>query len=141
MNWADCLKKNKTRKATPDRALVRSLVEMTGRRLEFIRQFPPLTTENASIVFVEYYEMLREMVDAISAQEGYKVYSHECLGYFLKEVLHEEIAAMRFDRFRILRNGVNYYGEPVSKEETEKAIRDMAEMAGMLKEKYLKISR
>lgn len=138
MMWRDCIQEAKARRATPDISLAKALIEMSARRLAVMTKVP-LTGESSSIVFVENYEALREIVEAIAAKLGYKIYSHECLTSFLKEILREEVTATRFDRLRRLRNGVDYYGETVPKAETEKAIQDISAMITGLKEKYLKL--
>lgn len=137
MKWASCLKSDKVRKSTPNPGLIKALIEMAGRRSRFLETLK-LTEENASFVFVEHYEMLREILEALVCDAGFKSYSHECLEYFLRDILKEEALAVKFDRLRMLRNGVNYYGEPVHLEEAKKAIKEIPEITNQVKRTYLK---
>ncbi len=137
MKWIGCLKGNKVRKSAPNPGLIKALIGMAGRRSRFLSTLK-LTEENASFVFVEHYEVLREVLEALVCDAGFKSYSHECLGYFLRDILKEEALAARFDRFRMLRNGVNYYGEPIHPEEAKKAIKEIPEIADGIKQTYLK---
>lgn len=136
MSWEECIKTNKARKTSQDSALIKALTEMSQRRLEVISSMK-LDEKSASIIFVEHYEALREIIEAIANKNRFKVYSHECLTYLLKEILKEELTASKFDRLRKLRNGVNYYGEPVSLEETKKAISEIDYLISQLKQKHL----
>ena len=57
--------------------------------------------------------------------KGYKIYNHECYTAFLKEILNESSLGDEFDKFRILRNGINYYGRRITHEEGIGIIRQM----------------
>ena len=91
---------------------------------------------NASIVLTISYESLRELLEAMCLREGFKVYSHEAYTAYLKMKNEIELAE-KFDRFRKLRNGVNYYGKSVSKEVSQKAVQEISRLNKKIKEKYL----
>lgn len=126
----------KVRKGTPDIALAKSLIAMSASQLAFVSD-TPLTQANASPMLVNYYEALREICEAICAKNGYKVYSHEAYTSYLEEHLKEERISIQFDRLRKLRNGVNYYGEFVSVEETEATRQEIPILIETLKKKHL----
>ncbi|HLC84200.1 MAG TPA: hypothetical protein VJH22_00220 [Candidatus Nanoarchaeia archaeon] len=126
----------KVRKGTPDIALAKSLIAMSVSQLAFVSA-NPISESTASPILVNYYEALREICEAICAKNGYKVYSHEAYTSYLKEQLKEERISMQFDRLRKLRNGVNYYGEFVSVEETQAARREVPLLIDTLKKKHL----
>ncbi len=130
------LKNKKVRKSEPDVSLAKSLTLMSRSQIKFISTII-ITEQNASPVLVNYYEALREICEAICAKSGFKVYSHEAFTFYLKEELKEERIAETFDRLRKLRNGVNYYGEYVSKEETEAAAKQVKMLIEELQHKYL----
>jgi len=48
------------------------------------------------------------------------------------------VISFKFDRFRILRNGIHYYRKTITKEETLKDIQDIKEIIKMLTQKYLR---
>ena len=83
----------------------------------------------------ELYEGLREYCEAIGYLKGYKFLDHESIGYFLKDILKEQSLSMKFDRYRRLRNGINYYGEDVDIETIKEALTDIPEIVKRL-EKY-----
>ena len=117
MTWKDCLDENKARGASPDTALARAMVEMSGLRLDFLKS-QKIDEKNASIIMSEYYEAMREVCEALISMKGYKVYSHECITFFLREVVGEDRIADIFDRYRKIRNKINYYGKKVGAAET-----------------------
>ena len=77
---------------------------------------------NYKTVLRELYEALRQYCEAVGYVYGYKFLSHEVITIFLKEILKEERISLEFDRYRKLRNGINYYGRDVSKETVENAL-------------------
>src|SRR3989344_1056087 len=81
-------------------------------------------------------DVLRSIVESMSIIEGYKIYSHEAFTYFLKEK-GEEIISEKFDRFRKIRNKINYYGGNISAEEVKENIEEIKEIIKKLKTKYL----
>src|SRR3989344_6276375 len=102
MNFQDFIDKGIVRKGSPDVSLAKSLITMSENHIETIKSIE-VTDKTASTVMSDYYEALREIVEAICAVKGYKVYSHEAFTYFLKEN-GEGLIADKFDRFRKIRN-------------------------------------
>jgi len=82
----------------------------------------PLTEQSSKSILRELYEGLREQCEAIGYLHGYKFLDHESITFFLRDVLKEEALSKRFDRYRRLRNGINYYGEDVDIETVKEAI-------------------
>ena len=136
MKFVDFLKEQKVRKATPDLQLVKSLMAMSERQFNTAKllKIDNITKES---VLVMCYEALRELVEALAVKHGYKVYSHEAFTYFLKE-LGEARMSEKFDRYRKLRNGVNYYGKQVPLEEVTAASNEIKMLLDELKDKHLK---
>lgn len=137
MMWEECIRKETARKAVVDKELAKSLLKMSQRRISFISTVK-LSDLNAPIILSESYEALREVCEAVLAVKGYKVYSHECITAFLKEVLQDDLIAAGFDRYRKIRNSINYYGNIVTKEETLKGLKDINELVEKL-EKHIVI--
>ncbi len=73
------------------------------------------------------YDVLRELLECVALQHKYKIYNHECYTAFLKEILHLSLLGDRFDRFRVLRNGINYYGKQITLEEAKTVMQEMKE--------------
>ena len=53
-------------------------------------------------------------------------------------MLDEKEISMKFDRYRQLRNGINYYGRGIAKETAEKAIKEIPDIIKKLK-KHIKL--
>ncbi|MBN2052945.1 hypothetical protein JW756_05555 [Candidatus Woesearchaeota archaeon] len=91
-----------------------------------------LTKESAKSIFRELYEGLREYCDALGYIKGYKFQTHECIAFFIREILKEEVLANKFDRYRKLRNGINYYGETIEEETVKEALKEIPELVRKL---------
>lgn len=131
MQFVDFIKEGKVRKATKDRALARSLMSMSDNLLKYLEN-QEINDISASPIMTNYYEALREVIEAICAIDGYKVYSHEAFTYYLKQ--KDEGLARRFDRFRKIRNQINYYGKAIGKDEAIAYKADILKMIDKLRE-------
>lgn len=69
--------------------------------------------------------------------KGYKFLDHESITYFLRDILTEKQVSAKFDRYRRLRNGINYYGEDIDIETVKEAAAEIPELINEL-EKYSK---
>ena len=134
MKFEDFITDGKIRKAQQDPQQAKSLLQMSEQNLKAIKEIQ-LTDSTASILFSQIYESLRQVIEAIAILKGFKVYSHEAYTYFLKE-LSEDVASQKFDRLRRLRNGINYYGKPVSVAVTKNTLEEVSQLCAKLKEKY-----
>jgi hypothetical protein len=83
-----------------------------------------LDKQSAQTIIRDLYESLRQMIEAIGYSNGYKFSNHEILKSFL-EMLGEKKFAETFDRYRKIRNGINYYGDEVSLETAAKARKEI----------------
>src|SRR3989344_8719035 len=77
----------------------------------------PLSEITAASKLSLAYDSLRELLEALALQKGYKVYNHECYTAFLKEIIGASDKGDEFDDLRKIRNAVNYYGKGISVEE------------------------
>lgn len=136
LKWNEYLKKGIIRRTNLDDGLISSLIKTAKEGLEFFEK-EKVNDKSSKVLFKNYYDSLREVCEAVALSKGYKIYQHEGITSFFKEILNEEIISFKFDRFRILRNGIHYYGKEVSKEETSKAISDIKRIIKFLIEKYL----
>jgi len=55
-------------------------------------------------------------------KKGFKIYNHECYTTFLKEIIKETRLGEEFDKLRIVRNSINYYGKRISLEDSKKVM-------------------
>lgn len=135
MKFKDFIKQGVVRKSSKDKALARSLVKNAKKDIKFLDGLP-INEISSRKLMTNYYDVLRSVLEAISTIDGYKIYSHEAFTYFLKEK-KEKTLSIKFDRFRKIRNSINYYGEDISIEETKENIEEMKNMIKILTDKYL----
>ncbi len=103
-----CYKKGLIKKTTINSSLIASLIEMAAIKEETVRN-AQLNERNISAYVSLAYDALRELLEALCIQSGYKVLSHDCIGEFLRESI-KDFDYVTFDRVRYIRNGINYYG-------------------------------
>ena len=137
LSWEEYIKKGMIRKTHLNREMIYSLIKNSEDGLEFFKNIIP-DDKNSAVLFKNYYDSLREVCEAIALSKEYKIYQHEAITIFLRKILEEDEISFKFDRFRVLRNGIHYYGKAISKEETSKAISDVKLIISKLKYKYLK---
>jgi hypothetical protein len=135
MKFTDFLKEGQVRRANPDIALIKSLYKNTINDLKYLES-QKISIISARKLVVNYYDCLRAVLEAIASIDGFKIYQHEAFSYFLKEK-GEEVYSVKFDRFRKIRNRINYYGEDISVEEAKECIEEMTKLIQHLINKYI----
>ncbi|MBS3119518.1 hypothetical protein J4475_01715 [Candidatus Woesearchaeota archaeon] len=119
---SDFVKEGKIIKGSPNPAEARSLFAQAEERLKDVGKLP-LSEKNASFRFEDAYEVIREALQSFLALEGYKPYSHEAVFSFaLERKLLQEGEVLKADRYREIRNDINYRGKKVAAEETGEII-------------------
>lgn len=135
MIFEDFIKSGQVKKAKPDISLAKSLLNHSVKDMELFDTIN-VTELSARKLVSNYYDILRSILEAISILNGYKIYSHEALTYYLKQI-EEDAISIKFDRLRKIRNKINYYGEEVQASEAREYIADIKELADILITKYL----
>jgi hypothetical protein len=129
-SWNECLINNTSLKISPDRGKAKSLVETAKQRIIFTEKKHPEKDE-LKFVFENYYSSMIEILHAILAIKGYKVLNHICVGFYLKDVLKKDVIYKNFDKLRIKRNNIVYYGREVDHKILEE---DIASIKRLIKE-------
>ena len=119
-----------------DRIKAKSLVKSADEAIYSAKRIPFEINTLKSIIR-ELYEGLRQFCEAIGYVKGYKFLSHEAITYFIEEILNEPKLSAKFDRYRKIRNGINYYGNDVSEETVKEALVEIPELISQLK-KHIK---
>ena len=102
------------RRRTPDREKIKSMIESSLATMSVVKTIP-LTDASATLIFRESYESIRQLGDARWWLLGYEPQNHEVSMNILKEMnLHEKSKLNHLNRFRIIRNDVNYRGFKVT---------------------------
>jgi len=117
--------------------MAESIIKNTFEDLKFLEQ-TKLTELSKRKLVTNYYDSLRSLLEAISILKGYKIYSHEAFTYFLKDELHQNILSLKFDRFRKIRNGLNYYGKSIQLNEAKEIIEELNRVINEIKQKFIK---
>lgn len=138
LSWKEYVKNGTIRKTTINHSKIKALIKMSNNRIEVMSKLKPIDNDNAAIIFTNYYDSLREICEAISISKEYKIYSHEAIALFLKNILEEEAIFSKFNKFRLMRNGVNYYGKTVPLEEATSGVKEIKQLISKLISKYLK---
>ena len=121
MNFENSLVNGKAKKVVPNTIRASSLFKSSIQAIKTARGIQ-LNQNTLKSILRELYEGLREYCEAMGYLRGYKFLDHESIGYFLRDILKEQSVSMKFDRYRKLRNGINYYGEDVDIETVKEAI-------------------
>jgi hypothetical protein len=136
MKLEELKKTGKIKSSQPDNQKVISLTALTNQDLQYLKT-QKITNISARKITVAYYDSLRTILEAIALKKGYKVYEHEAYKFFLKEIDEENIAE-KFDRFRKIRNSINYYARAISIEESKELVEEIKIIIDNLIKKYLK---
>ena len=136
MDLDDCHRKGFIKKTRVDNELIKSLIEMSGIK-ENAANSANINEVNISAYVSMAYDSLREVLEALCISKGYKVTSHLCLGELLKTLV-DDFDFVSFDRFRYIRNGINYYGVRIDFEPGKKIMKNMFEMRRDVMKKLLK---
>lgn len=135
MDWKECKDKRLVKDISLDKNLIYSLVDSSRKKLESNERLDLDDTTASSKVSLAY-DSLREILEALAIRKGFKVYNHECFSCFLHEVCNERFFAGEFDKFRKIRNQINYYGKDLSPKEAKLIIIGILKLREDLTKKY-----
>jgi uncharacterized protein (UPF0332 family) len=136
MDLDEGYKKNFIKKTRIDKELVRSLIEISKIKEDSVNN-AQIDKTNISAYVSMAYDSLREILEALCILKGYKVTSHLCLGELLKTLIYD-FDFISFDRFRYIRNGINYYGTKVDFDQGKEIILKMFKLKSEIIKLYLK---
>ena len=134
MHFVWCLQQGKAKKVIPNHIRAHSFIKAANEAVATACSIH-LRPETAKSVIRELYEGLRECCEAIGFAYGYKFLDHESIAYFLRDIIKEESVAKKFDRYRKLRNGINYEGHDIELVTVKEALVEIPELMKYL-EKY-----
>ena len=127
MNFETSLREGKSKKVMLNKIRASSLLGSSVQAIDTARVIP-LSNNSSKTILRELYEGLREYCEAIGYMNGYKFLDHESIGFFLRDILKEQSLFKKFDRYRKLRNGINYYGDYIEIETVKEAISEIPEL-------------
>jgi len=136
MNFENSLNERKVKRVAKNSIRSSSLFKSSAQAIDTAKNVS-LSTNSSKTILRELYEGLREYCEALGYLNGYKFLDHESIGFFLRDILKEQSHYRIFDRYRKLRNGINYYGNEINIETVKEAIKEIPTLIKSL-EKYSK---
>lgn len=130
MDWEECIKNNIIKEVNVDSNKINSIKKIAQEKIKSANFLPDSHMISKITLF---YDALREILEAKALENEFKIYNHECYKSFIKEVLKKEKEAKLFDEMRKIRNGINYYGKQVDKEESIYIIKNLKKLIGEFK--------
>ncbi len=131
MSFKESISSGYVKLITPNFNRSKSLHESSKHALKTALEIQ-LTHHSNKTILRELYESLREICESIGYKHGFKFQSHESITYFLKDELNEMTIATKFNKYRMLRNDINYYGKNINFETVIKAKKEIPEMINKL---------
>jgi uncharacterized protein (UPF0332 family) len=114
MRW-DLCREEHIKKVRPDSEKIESIKKVCDIRLKVVRKIL-IDGETASIIAVDYYEVIKELLTALLLKHGLKSNNPECLISFLKHNYPEhEYEIQTMHQLKYIRNMVSYEGILVKK--------------------------
>jgi hypothetical protein len=132
MDWKECIDKKMVKELSIDTELIESLKISADKRFESASRLE-IDEITAATVFSLQYDCLRELLEAVALKNRFKIYNHDCYCAFLKEVLGNSQLGEKFDRFRKIRNGINYYGKDLDIETAKELSKEIIELIDTIK--------
>ncbi|MBI4448672.1 hypothetical protein HY641_01435 [Candidatus Woesearchaeota archaeon] len=124
MSFQNRLFEGAAKKVPVDPLRARSLIRASDQCIKTAKLIP-LTELTSKTILRESYESLRQYVEAIGYLKGYSFEDHAVMIEFIEEVLKNPRVASRFDSYRKIRNGINYYGDDVSLGTVKETLREI----------------
>lgn len=110
MDWDVC-KKEHIREVTKDKDKIKSMIKLGDIRLARIIRKTLVDEETASLIAIDYYEIIKELLTSLLLKHGLKSDNHECLISFLKYKYPEyEYETQVIHQLKYIRNRVSYDG-------------------------------
>lgn len=119
MDWFECNNKRLVKQTNIDKNMILSLKDSSKRKLITAKRIIIDEITSSSVISL-FYDSLRELLESIALSKGFKIYNHECYTSFIREILKQDKISNEFDKFRKIRNSINYYGKSLDIEETKK---------------------
>ena len=114
MPWNTCIKEH-IKKIEKDTGKISSIIKMSNIRLRVTEQIV-LDDETASIIAMDYYEVIKELLTALMLCDGMKSDNHECLiSHFRHRYPDKEYEAKTIHQLKNVRNRISYDGASVDR--------------------------
>jgi hypothetical protein len=119
--YAVCISNGNIKEKNIDIELIKSLKNMSETGLEFIKNASkniPQTSTDWTFVFRDYYESLRELIEAFILFDGIEAENHQCKNaYICIKYSEMELDWEFLETIRLKRNAINYRGQSIKYED------------------------
>lgn len=96
-----------------------------------------ISKESASYVFKNAYDVIRSSITALMALEGYNPYSHVAvIAYARDRLFLSDSEVSRINKFRRLRNNIQYRAEEAGVKEAEEVVGFMEKFVPEIEENF-----
>ena len=114
LDFTKLVKEKRLRKREVNKDKIKSLIESSRNNVGVVSSLP-LNEKNATVIFREVYESIRQLGDARFWILGYEPLDHAISLDSLKELnIKEKVKLNYLDRFKQIRHDANYRGFKVS---------------------------
>ncbi len=134
MKLSECREKGFVRDST-DKEYATSVLEMSKLRIETVTSAVK-NEKNISIYAATAYDALRELIGSIALRKEFKILNHLCLVAFIDEILNDEESAREFDRYRKIRNNIDYYGRKIDYISGAEIIKKIVKLYEKIRDKH-----
>ena len=135
MDWKECFARKFVKETKTDKNIINSLIKTSKDKI-YSNNKLELDEFTAGTKITIIYDSLREILEALAIKRGFKIYNHECFSSFLDEICKKKSYSLEFDKFRKIRNQINYYGKNIVPGEAKTIIKEMLELRGQILNEY-----
>lgn len=119
----------------PDPSKAKGLIQMAISDMKRVKE-EEISEDSASYVFKNAYDVIRSSITALMALDGYHPYSHVAVVAYARDRLFlSGSRASKLNKFRRLRNNIQYRAERAGVREAEEIIEFMKNLVPEMKEK------
>ncbi|MAG77871.1 hypothetical protein CL616_00740 [archaeon] len=130
MDMNTCTKNKLVKNVRPDINKLQALLKSADKKIKACDILPDELGE-PKITLI--YDGIRIILEYLALKQGYKIYNHKCYTAFLKEIMKKSRLGDEFDKFRRIRNDINYYGKEVNKEDAKELVLQMKKFLKQIK--------
>lgn len=118
----------------PDPSKAKGLIRMVVSDMERVKE-EEISRESASYVFKNAYDVIRSSITALMALKGYNPYSHVAvIAYARDRLFLSDSEVSRINKFRRLRNNIQYRAEEAGVQEAEEIVEFMKKFVPEMEE-------
>lgn len=137
-NFENYLEGPKIKKEKPDLSKAKGLIKMALNDSKRVLD-EEITEEGSSYAFKNAYDVIRSAITAHMALEGYNSYSHTAVIAYARDVLSvPENEISKLNKFRKIRNNIEYRAEKVTEKETKDIVKFMESFLEKMNSKFQK---